>query len=74
MTHISVSELKNNTGKFVMMANSQDIIITKNGKVVAKLVSAKADKNEAFNHLTRLFSGVSITDADVAKAREERLH
>lgn len=73
MTQISVSDLKANTGKYVSMAQDDDIFITKNGKVVAKLVTAKVNKVESLNRLQSLFAGVSITDEDVAAAREERL-
>ena len=51
MTQISISELKTNTGKYVTMANDQDIFITKNGKIVAKLVTAKVDKKATLDHL-----------------------
>ena len=73
MTQISVSDLKANTGKYVSMAQDDDIFITKNGKVVAKLVTARVNKVDALNRLQSLFAGVSITDGDVDAAREERL-
>ena len=72
MTQISVSELKTNTGKYVAMAMDQDIMITKNGKVVAKLVTAKADKKEAFRHFLSLFPEEGL-DFDPERIREERL-
>ena len=72
MTQISGSELKTNTGKYVMMAMDQDIMITKNGKVVAKLVTAKVDKREAFQHFVSLFPEKGL-ELDPEKAREERL-
>ena len=54
------------------MAMDQDIMITKNGKVVAKLVTAKVDKKEAFAHFLSLFpeEGLSLAPE---KTREERL-
>ena len=70
MTQISVSELKTNAGKYVTMAMDQDIMITKNGKVVAKLVTAKVDKREAFKHFLSLFPEKGL-DLDPEKAREE---
>ncbi len=73
MTQISVSELKMNTGKYVSMASSQDILITKNGKVVAKLVSAKADKRAAWESLTSIFKDAHLTDEEIEGAREERI-
>lgn len=74
MKLISVSELEINTGKYVAMATNEDIMITKNGKVVAKLVTAKADKKTAFEHLKNLVpkdaknKGISLE-----QVREERL-
>ena len=72
MTQISVSELKTNAGKYVTMAMDQDIMITKNGTVVAKLVTAKVDKKEAFKHFLSLFPEKGL-DLDPEQAREERL-
>lgn len=72
MKQISVSELKTNTGKYVTMAMEQDIMITKNGKVVAKLVTAKIDKKESFKHFLSLFPEKGL-DIDPEQAREERL-
>lgn len=66
---ISVSELKTNAGKYVAMANEQDIYITKNGKRIAKITSAKADKVAAAKSLF----GLLPADTDLGKAREERL-
>ena len=34
---ITATELKMNLGKYLQLAESEDIFITKNGKVVAKL-------------------------------------
>ncbi len=72
MTQISISELKTNPGKYVTMAEAQDVLITKNGKVVAKLVTAKVDKKEAFKHFLSLFPEKGL-DLDPEKVREERL-
>jgi prevent-host-death family protein len=41
---ISVSEFKINVGKYIGMAETQDIFITKNGKQVAKIVGTRRDK------------------------------
>jgi len=73
MMRISVSELKMNTGKYVTMASDQDILITKNGKVVAKLAPAKVDKKAAWDNLTSVFKGINLTDEEFEKAREERI-
>ncbi len=69
MTQISLSELKTNTGKYVIMAQKEDIYITKNGKITAKLVNAKPDKAAA----AKALFGILPSDIDFDKEREERL-
>ena len=72
MTRISMSELKTDLDKYVAMANGQDVIITENGKMVAKLVTAKAVKKEAFEHFCGLFPEKGL-DLDPDQVRKERL-
>ena len=69
MIQISVSDLKQNPGKYVSMVNNGDIYITKNGKLVAKLTAVKSDKVAAAKELF----GLLPSDVDLDKAREERL-
>jgi len=66
---VSLSALKINPGKFVAMADQQDIYITKNGKRVAKLTSARQDKMAA----TKALFGILPSDVDLDSVREERL-
>jgi prevent-host-death family protein len=66
---ISVSELKANAGKYVKMADEEDIFITKNGKRIAKLTSAKIDKREA----ARALIGILPSDIDFEQLRLERI-
>lgn len=69
MTRISVSELKTNAGKYVTMAQSQDIFITKNGKLIARLTTAKPDKVVA----AKALFGILPSNVNADEAREERL-
>lgn len=69
MTQISVSELKTNAGKYVTMAQSQDIFITKNGKLIARLTTAKPDKIAA----AKALFGILPSDVNPDESREERL-
>ncbi len=69
MTQISVSELKTNAGKYVAMAQSQDIFITKNGKLIARLTTAKPDKVAA----AKALFGILPSDVNIDEAREDRL-
>jgi prevent-host-death family protein len=71
MTQVSLTQLKANLGKYVSMAGDQDILISKNGKVVAKLVTAKVDKVAAAEELLSMFP--KGTKVDLDKIREERL-
>ena len=75
MIQISLSDLKVNPGKYVGMAQEQDIMITRNGKIVAKIVTAKPDKKAAWDHITSVFrdAGITLTDDDIEKAKEERI-
>lgn len=74
MTQISVSDLKVNAGKYVSMAQEQDVIITKNGKVVAKLVTARPDKKACWENIVDIFRAVGpMSDGEIAAAKEERI-
>jgi len=66
---VSISELKANAGKYVALAGREDIYITKNGKMVAKIISARADKERASQALI----GLLPAEIDLHQAREERL-
>ncbi len=66
---ITVSELKANVGKYVGLAELQDVFITKHGKRVAKLVSTKIDRAAAMQSVF----GAIPPDADLDKAKAERL-
>jgi prevent-host-death family protein len=41
---VALSELKTNVGKYVDLADKQDIYITRNGKRVAKIVGTNRDR------------------------------
>lgn len=55
MTQISLSDLKVDPGKYVSMAQEQDVFITRNGKIVAKIVTATLDKKTAWKSITGVF-------------------
>ena len=66
---VSISELKTNPGKYAALADEQDIYITKNGKKVARLTSARHDKAASAKALFGILPG----NVDLDAAREERL-
>ena len=67
---ITATELKLNLGKYLLLAATQDIYITRNGKTVAKLVSPYQDRVDTVN---ALFGSVPDT-MTLEEAREEQLN
>ena len=65
---ITATELKNNLGKYLELANEEDIFITKNGKVIAKLSNPNKDKETIMNEL----AGVLASDMKFEDVIEER--
>jgi len=66
---ITATELKLNLGKYLQLAESEDIYITRNGKVVAKLTNPHQNRVDAVKSLL----GVLPADVSLEEAREERL-
>lgn len=66
---ITATELKNNLGKYLLLSATEDIYITKNGKVIAKLTNPNQDRVDM---ATSLF-GILPKDADFDEAKVERL-
>jgi prevent-host-death family protein len=66
---ITATELKNNIGKYLALADKEDIYITKNGKSIAKLTNTKQDKVE----MVKSQFGILPVDVSLEQAREERL-
>ena len=67
---ITATEFKTNIGKYLTLAAEEEIIITKNGKKIAKLTHANEDKVEVAKSLFRILP----CDASLEQAREERLN
>ena len=67
---ITATELKLNLGKYLLLAATQDIYITRNGKTIAKLVSPYQDRVDTVDTLLG-----SVPDTmTLEEAREERLN
>ena len=66
---ITATELKINLGKYLLLAETEDIYITKNGKIVAKLTNPFQDRVETAKSLF----GVLPPDIPLEEAKEERL-
>ncbi len=67
---ITATELKQNLGKYLLLSAKEDILITKNGKIVAKLTNPNQNK---VNMAKSLF-GILPEDASVEDAKSERLN
>lgn len=66
---ITATELKQNLGRYLMIAATEDVFITKNGKVVAKLSNPNQDR---VNMAKSLF-GVLPQDITLEEAKNERI-
>jgi len=67
---VTATEFKSNIGRYLTMANTEDIVITRNGKSVAKLTHARDVKLLTLRSMRGILKG---SDVDLQKAREERL-
>lgn len=66
---ITATELKMNLGKYLALAEKEDVYITKNGKVVAKLTNPFQDRVD----MAKSLFGILPSDVTLEEAREERL-
>ena len=66
---ITATELKQNLGKYLLLAEPEDVFITKNGRVVAKLSNPYVDRIA----LAESLIGIIPADITLEEAREERL-
>lgn len=66
---ITATELKENLGKYLLLAATEDVFITQYGKVVAKLTNPFQDRVEIAESLF----GILPQTTTYEEAREERL-
>ncbi len=66
---ITATELKANLGKYLQLAASEDVYITRNGKTIAKLSSPYQNKLDILDRL----AGSVPAAMTLEEAREERL-
>lgn len=67
---VTATELKNNLGKYLLLSATEDVFITKNGKVVAKLTNPYQDRVETAKSLF----GILPKNADIEESKKERLN
>lgn len=66
---ITEIELKNNPEKYLALSATEDVLITKNGRVVAKLINPYQDRIQ----IAKSLFGILPADADMEDAKKERL-
>ena len=70
MTMATATEVQNNFGKYLSIVQSgQDVLILKNGKEVARMIS----KEKSAQFLSDTLLGVLENNYDETKEKEERL-
>ncbi len=64
------TEMQNNFGRYLQIVmNGGEVVITRNGKEVGRLIPKQA----AVSYLTDSLTGILSESADMALAKEERL-
>ena len=66
---ITATELKRNLGRYLLLAETEDIYITKNGKIVAKLSNPQQGRADNAKSLFEILPA----DVTLEKVKEERL-
>ncbi len=66
---ITATELKQNLGKYLLLSAQEDIYITKNGKIVAKLTNPYQDRVDTAKSLF----GILPENASIEDSKKERL-
>ena len=67
---ITATELKANLGKYLLMAATEDVYVTRNGRTVAKLTSPYQNKLDSVDSLF----GSIPADMTLEESKEERLN
>ena len=67
---ITATELKANLGKYLLMAATEDVYVTRNGRTVAKLTSPYQNKPDTVDSLF----GSIPADMTLEESKEERLN
>ena len=66
---ITATELKQNLSKYLLMAEQEDVFITRNGKVVAKLTNPYQDRVD----MAKSLFGILPQNMTIDEAHRERL-
>ena len=67
---ITATELKSNLGKYLLLSATEDIYITRNGKVISKLTNPFQERVDVAKSLF----GILPDDLTLEQSKEERLN
>jgi prevent-host-death family protein len=67
---VTATEFKTNLGKYLTLSAREDVLITKNGRGVAKLVGVHKGEETTLRSLRGILHGTDVTRKSI---REERL-
>ena len=67
---ITATELKNNLSKYLLLSATEDVYITRNGKVISKLTNPFQSRVD----IAKSLFGVIRSDITLEQAREEKLN
>lgn len=59
---VTATELKLNLSKYLLLATKEDIYISKNGKVIAKLTNPNQDRVDLAKSLFGILSADTVTE------------
>lgn len=72
MMNVTATELKSNLGKYLAIAGEEDVLISKNGRAVAKLTAPhRASRADEMRSLFGILPS-DVTLEDAREAREEQ--
>ncbi len=66
---VTAAELQLNLGKYLKIAETEDVYITENGKIIARITKPNTDKRSIVDSLI----GIIPADITLEEARDERL-
>jgi hypothetical protein len=68
---ITATEFKNNLGKYLELSSTEDILISKNGRIASKLTNPFTDRLEVARSLIGILPS-TVSAEDARNARLER--
>jgi prevent-host-death family protein len=69
---VTATELKANLGRYLSVAQQEDVLISKNGRTVAKLCNPYAERGAAMRSLFGILpADVTVESARSARARDK---